>query len=72
MRKHGWRIEGGEGPDGGDKVTLRPEIANHDKYAIEMEWDALKRGKAKKSGSSAGVERRSVRQRRPDEVEEDR
>ena len=62
MRKHGWRIEGGgEGGDG-DRVTLRPEMANHDKYAMEMEWDALQRGKAKRTGAPM-AERRSVRQR---------
>lgn len=61
MRKAGYRIEGGEGGDG-DQVTLRPDMANHDKYAIEMEWDALKRGKGKRSNGANG-ERRSVRQR---------
>ena len=33
MRKAGYRIEGGEGGDG-DQVTLRPDMANHDKYAL--------------------------------------
>eukprot|EP01043_Picozoa_sp_COSAG02_P060388 COSAG02_NODE_7880_length_2806_cov_1.235685_4_plen_68_part_00 len=67
MRKAGYRIEGGESGDG-DFVTLRPDMANHDKYAMEMEWDALKRGKGKRSGG-AMAERRSVRQRRREEID---
>ena len=54
MRKGGYRIEGGEGPDA-DKVTLRPEVANHDMYAISQEWESLKRGKAKKSGAQTSA-----------------
>ena len=97
MRKAGYRIEGGEGGDG-DQVTLRPDMANHDKYALrpicgasvcvcvcvcvcdtslarrryamEMEWDALKIGKGgKRTGGPMG-DRRSVRQRRRDDMDD--